>query len=608
MILTALTQYYNRLANTEKGAKVPAYGFSEEKIGYILVLSESGELVDVVPNFTDEKKPKAKLMSVPCPEKRTSGIKPNFLWDKTAYVLGVSLPKDKKSESTFELSLPNFEAFKSYHLKLLKNQEEKGLKALSNFLQNWQPEEFESSLCTPEILDANVIFQLDGVRQYIHESQLAKAIWANQLKSDDASDDAMCLITGTQTPISRLHPAIKGVSGGQSSGVSIVSFNKESFESFGKKQGDNAPVSVQAAFAYTTALNYLLRDENNQVISLGDTSVVFWALAKKEEQAKKVESFFMMGFNPPSPTDDSETVQLNAELEKFTKGRPLAEIDPELDPDTQFFILGLTPNAARLSIRFWLQTSFGQIQQRLAEHFQDLALAPLPWKTPPSIWRLLLQLSPHREGQKSKIDDVPVHLAGELMRSILTGQRYPRSIIAQILSRFRADGDIGGLRIAMVKAVLQREFRKNLITEEIPMSLDESNTNQAYLLGRLFAVLENIQERALGDKLNATIADKYYASASTVPYSVYPRLLSGSKHHLSKVRKDKPKLAVYLENRLGQIMTQLPTEFPRHFSIENQGRFSIGYYQQKFTPSKEKEDPKDKEDPTKSIDETQGVE
>lgn len=582
MILTALTEYYDRLANAKEGSKVPAFGFSEEKISYILVLSKEGDLVDIVPNLTADKKPQPKFMAVPRPEKRTSGIKPNFLWDKTAYVLGMAMTKDKKSDALFELSLATFEAFKDYHVRVLNDAVDPALKALSLFLQNWNPENSDFTILKPDVLDANVVFQLDGERQYIHESQEAKALWSSQLKSDD-TQETMCLITGKQRPISRLHPSIKGVSGGQSSGVSIVSFNKESFESYGKEQGVNAPVSEQAAFAYTTALNYLLRRENNQSISLGDTTLVFWTQADDSKNAQQAESLFMNFFNPPYASDESETVQLQAEIEKLAKGRPLSEIAPDLDPKTQFFILGLVPNAARLSIRFWLQTEFGHIQQRLAEHFQDLALDPLPWKMPPSIWRLLMQLAPHREGQKPKMEDVPGHLAGELMRSILTGQRYPRAILAQVIARFRADGDISGLRVALVKAVLQREFRKQLTKEEIPMSLDESNTNPAYLLGRLFAVLENIQRIALGDKVNATIADKYYASASTVPYSVYPRLLAGSKHHLSKVRKEKPGLAFNLEKEMGQIMGLLPSEFPRHFSIENQGRFSIGYYHQKNT-------------------------
>ena len=584
MILSALTEYYYRLASSDT-SNVPAFGFSEEKIKFVLVLSEQGELVDVVPNVTDEKKPKPKLMSVPQSFKRPGKVtKPFFLWDKTAYVLGVGLPKDKKSETVFELHMPTFEAFRKWHLSLLENTQDKGLKALCLFLQHWQPGSFESSILTPDSLDANVVFQLDGVRQYIHESVEARTIWERQLQSVDTRQ-AMCLITGDNEPVSRLHPAIKGVSGGQSSGVSIVSFNKEAFESFGKGQGDNSPVSEKAAFAYTTALNYLLRRENDQVISLGDTSVVFWAVADSEQKAKSAQAFFMKGFNPPAPTDESEARALGSELEKLAKGRPLSEISPDLDPNTQFFILGLAPNAARLSIRFWLQTDLGHVQQRFAEHFRDLALNPLPWKTPPSVYRLILDLVPTRcdsSGNKKKkdINDAPSHLAGELMRSVLTGQRYPRSILAQMLSRFRADGDISDLRVAMVKAVLQRELRL-LGKEEISMSLDENDTHPAYLLGRLFAVLENIQRLALSEKVNATITDKYYSSASTVPYSVYPRLLSGSKHHLSKIRKDKPGLAFTIEKDLGEIIAKLPTAYPRHFSIENQGRFSIGYYHEK---------------------------
>lgn len=581
MILQALVQYYDRLVNAEDGAKVPVFGFSEEKISYVLVLSESGELVDVVSYLTSDKKPQPKLMSVPRPEKRTSGINPNFLWDKTSYLLGVSLPKDKKSATTFELTTPYFEAFKKKHLSLLKNTEDPELKALSLFLQEWKPENFAtSSILKPEMLDANMVFRLDGIRRYLHDAPEAKRIWSESLTSDDAQQ-AICLITGQQAPISRLHPAIKGVAGGQSSGVSIVSFNKESFESYGKSQGINAPVSEKAAFAYTTALNYLLRREHQQSISLGDTTLVFWALADKPEQAQQAEQLFQFAFNPPSVSDEGETTELHAKLSKIAKGRPLAEVAPNLDSKTQFFILGLAPNAARLSIRFWLQTDFGHIQQALSDHFQDLALDPLPWKTEPSIWRLLLQLVPHREGQKASIDDAPAHLAGELMRSILTGQPYPKAILSQVLLRFRSDGHIDGLRVALVKAVLQRLFRKQVIQEEIPMGLDETNTNTAYLLGRLFAVLENTQRVAQGDKVNATITDKYYASASTVPYSVYPRLLAGSRHHLSKIRKDKAGFAVNLEKEMSQIMALLPTEFPKHFSIENQGRFSIGYYHQK---------------------------
>jgi CRISPR-associated protein Csd1 len=187
---------------------------------------------------------------------------------------------------------------------------------------------------------------------------------------------------------------------------------------------------------------------------------------------------------------------------------------------------------------------------------------------------------PQRDGQKAKSDDIPAHLAGELMRSILTGSRYPRSILAQLLTRIRADGHISPLRVAMVKAVLKRDFRKGFTKEETPMSLDVENSNEAYLLGRLFAVLERIQHEAIKNA-NATIADRYFASASTVPYSVFPRLLAGSKNHLSKIRKQKPGYAVNLDKDMTEIIAKLPSYFSKHLTIDDQGKFTIGYYQQR---------------------------
>lgn len=579
MILSALTQYYDRL-NSDNQGKVPTFGFSEEKISYILVISEQGELVDLVPNLTDEKKPKPKLVTVPMPPKKSVNIAPNFLWGNTQYVLGISDKVIKPPRTVLDY----LESFKRFHLDKISQSKDAGLMALSSFLRNWSLEQTDDFNFPKGFSDKNIVFQLDGKREYIHESSGAKAIWADLVLSVNG-EKGMCLATGKNAPISRLHHPIKSPPEWEKPEVSIVSFNIDSAKSYMKEQGANSPVSEYANFAYTKALTYLLRRKNNQIISLGDTSIVFWALSDNEQKAKSAEAFFMKGFNPPRPTDDSEANALGAELEKLVKGRPLSEISPDLEPNTKFFILGLAPNAARLSIRFWLETDLGQVQRRFMEHFQDLALNPLPWKTAPSSYRLLLELIPTRydtTGNKKKKDikDAPAHLAGELMRSILTGQRYPRAILAQLLSRFRVDGDISGLRVAMVKALLQRELRL-LGKEDISMSLDESNVNPAYLLGRLFAVLENIQRNALGDKVNATIADKYYASASTVPYSVYPRLLSGSKHHLSKIRKGKPGLAFSIDKELGEIMAKLPTEFPRHFSIENQGRFSIGYYHQK---------------------------
>lgn len=582
MILSSLAQYYQRLSDAPDVitglARVPSYGFSDEKISYVLVLSRDGRLLDVQNHMdTSGKKPQPKLVSVPRPEKRTSGIKSNFLWDKTAYVLGVESNKDKTTvqQNPWIVAQKNFDTFKQLHLTALADADDAGLQALKIFLQNWQPEQFNQSPCAPVMIDANLVFKLDGETRFLHQRTAAKNLWAKMVAPDDDVVTACCLVTGENAALARLHPSIKGVYGGQSSGGSIVSFNADAYTSYGKSQGENAPVSEMAAFAYTTALNYLLRRENNQCISIGDTSTVFWAVAGDGQTAQQAESLFAFMLNMPA--DDSEqTAQIKPVLDKIAKGRPLNEFAPNLDPETRFFVLGLAPNAARLSIRYWLDTTFGQLANNISEHFQDLSLNPLPWREPPSVWRLLIQTA-----VQGKSENIPPQLAGELMRAIITGQSYPRMLLAQLIQRIRSDGDINGIRVAMIKAIIQRDFRKGLIQEKVPMSLNLSNTHTAYRLGRLFAVIERIQEAALGRDLNSTVTDKYYGTVSTVPFSVFPRLLAGSQNHLTRLRKDKPGYAVNLKKDLAEIIAGIENSFPRHLSIEEQGRFAIGYYHQK---------------------------
>lgn len=585
MILSSLAQYYQRLADTPDAvtglARVPSYGFSGERIGYILVLNRNGQLMDVQSNLSDEKKSKGRYLTVPWSAKRSGKFtekafkegKNNafFLWDKTAYCLGV----ESKGKNDRQISRLTFEAFKKLHLDLLADTQDEGLKAVCLFLNNWSPEQFAPPLLKNEMLDANFAFKLDGDKGYIHERQEAISIWLQAIAPKADANKAVCLDTGKNEPFMNLHPSIKGVYGGQSSGGSIVSFNADAYTSYGKSQGENAPVSEKTAFAYTTALNYLLRRENNQCVSIGDTSTVFWAIAGDVQTAQQAESLFAFMLNMPAD-DSGQAAHIKPVLDKIAKGRPLNEFAPNLDPETRFFVLGLAPNAARLSIRYWLNTTFGQLADHISEHFQDLSLNPLPWREPPSVWRLLIQTA-----TQGKSENIPPQLAGELMRAIITGQPYPRMLLAQLIQRIRSDGNINGIRVAMIKAIIQRDFRKGLIQEEVPMSLDLSSTHTAYRLGRLFAVIERIQEAALGRDLNSTVTDKYYGTASTVPFSVFPRLLSGSQNHLTKLRKDKPGYAVNLKKDLAEIIAGIENSFPRHLSVEEQGRFTIGYYHQK---------------------------
>ncbi|PJK09553.1 type I-C CRISPR-associated protein Cas8c/Csd1 [Lysobacteraceae bacterium NML95-0200] len=611
MILTSLARYYRRLATENDVAgnpKVPPYGFSEEKIGWVLVLDADGLLVDVVPHLTDEKKPQPRLMSVPRPEKRTSGVKSNFLWDKTAYALGVEANKDKATakEQPFVTCEKTFAAFRELHLELLKETQDEGLLALRRFLERWQPEQFAHPPCQPDMLDANVVFRLDGTRGYIHQREAAQALWANRLKNDEA-EQGLCLISGESAPIARLHPAIKGVFGGQSSGGSIISFNKESFTSFGKEQGANAPVSEVSAFAYTTALNYLLRRENGHCLTIGDASTVFWAEADTPEQAAAAEACFADMADPPD--DEEENQKIFNILEQVAKGRPLREIDPKLDDQTRFYILGLAPNASRISIRFWHQSTFGQLAENFAKYRRDLILEPPAWGVkPPSVWRILLETTPKRKGadgrlKKSDSKDIPPQLAGEYMRAILTGRPYPKTMLSRMIGRIRADGYISGLRIAVIKGVINRN---GLYKEELSMGLNEETRDIPYRLGRLFAIIELAQSSALGE-LNAGVRDKFYGGASSSPHSTFPLLLDNYRTHISSLRKgkkakwvkgDSKKLANWLESKVGEIVGVFDAEtpFPRHLSLEEQGRFVVGYYQQRFKKYNKQEDANTPED------------
>lgn len=588
MILTALNDYYERLAS-QPDTSVAPLGYSYENISFSLIINRNGELVDQPMDLRDTsgKTPRPTRMLVPQPETRTSGIKPLFLWDKSSYVLGVSNIQEQdeqKYQKRLERIQAEHQAFKAYHEEALADTNDEGLIALLRFLRSWNPADFETNpYLTEEILDTNIVFRLEDERNFIHEREAAQQLQATAISNTEA-EEGICLVTGERSPISRLHPSIKGVKGAQSSGASIVSFNEKAYESYGKVQGHNAPVSEKAVFAYTTILNHLLRNENDnhQRIQIGDATTVFWALADDQKEAEAAEKTFADMLNPGA-SDDTETERLKRLMASVARGQPLRKEDPGLDGDVQIYVLGLAPNASRLSIRYWETGSLQTFARRMTQHFEDLELAPLPWKSFPGLWRLLLEVTPHRGSDgRGKWDDIPPQLSGELTRSILTGRRYPRSLLTNIIMRMRTDGDISGLRIALCKGVLARDRRWGVkgIQEEVPVSLDKENTNPGYRLGRLFAALESAQRVALGDNVNATIRDRYYGAASATPASIFPVLLRNAQHHLARLRKDKPGLAVNLEKEIGEIIEGLSSSFPKSLRLESQGQFAIGYYHQ----------------------------
>jgi len=577
MILSALNDYYQRLAAQDR---VPVPGFSSEKISYALVFSGDGEPVAIDDlRDTSGKKPRPRLRRVPYDKRRVSGVHAYPLWDKTAYAFGVTAGESKRLASEHA-------AFKARQKELFGDSSNDQLIAFMALLENWDPERI--SLLpgyTDDVLDKNFVFRLDGQHGFLHENPIAQSIWIGVLEENGGAT-GQCLVTGETAPLGTNHPPIREVNGAQSSGASLVSFNEKAYESYGKDSQNNAAISKKAIFGYATALNYLLRrdNDNHQRLQIGDATVVFWARTGDVAQAEAAEQFFFSILNEP-PTDEQEAARLKTALERIAQGSLLAETDLGLTGGTEFFVLGLAPNAARLSVRFWCVNTLDRLTRLVALHQQDLALEPSPWKgVLPPIWRLLYATAPSRGG-KAKAEDIPPQLAGELARAILTGSRYPRSLLSNVIMRLRNDGDISGIRVALCKAVLAREARlaahSNSITQEVPVSLDRHSIHPGYLLGRLFAELENAQRGALGSQLNATIRDRYYGAASATPANVFPMLLRNAQHHLSNMRKQgKGGLAHTIEKEIGIVIDGLGDTFPKHLKIEDQGRFTIGYYHQ----------------------------
>ncbi len=573
-ILSALTQLYERIKET---GEAPKPGFSAEKISFELLIDKKGKplALSSLQNLSG-KKPAPRIMSVPEAVKRSSGIKPNLFWDKTAYVLGV-IATDTDTETSSivagqgKRTLDEHAAFLSAHCKLLSGAKDEGLLALLAFLQNWQPAQFDALGFPVEALDENIVFRLDGDKgadgtfRFLHDRPAVLPL----LQATEPEETALCLATGQEGPIARLHPSIKGVMGAQRLGAALVSFNREPYESLGKSQGQNAPVSEYVAFAYGAALNALLAKGSTRNMRVGDTTMVFWAQAKTSQIANVTEMLMGQALSPPSEQDESN--KLRASVQCIAEGRYAQA--PEFDPDTKVFMLGLAPNAARLSVRFWYQGSLGEFAEHIARFWQNLALEPSGFKGAPAAWALLYETALQR-----KAENIPPLLGGQLMRAVLAGKPLPRTLMAAVIARIRADGDVNGRRVAICKAVVNRTTQ-----EEIPVSLDHESTNSAYRLGRLFALLEKAQSAAL-PRLNATIKDRYFAAASATPARVFPLLIRNVNHHLASLKKGvSGGMGHWLEKEIGEVWLGLEADLPRSLLLEDQGRFCAGYYHQRWT-------------------------
>lgn len=438
-ILAALARAYDRLPNA------PPFGFSSEKIGFVISLDDDGGVVSVTDIRTGEGRKKvAPAILVPQPVKRTAGIAPNFLWDKTSYVLDVTAGEGRRTREEHA-------AFVARHETDLASTSDVGLRALLLFMRSWTPDQFAAPLWPEDMKDQNVVFALESQRRQdirIHDRQTAKDLWANLSTAGDKAPH-ICLVTGEPGPVARLHPSIKGVWGAQSSGAALVSFNLDAFTSYGHEQGDNAPVSELSAAKYTTALNRFLERDSGHRIQIGDASTGFWADASgaDAEAAETAEAVF--GIIIEGVNGKMQTARVGDILAKIREGRGLASFDPDLADGVRFYVLGLAPNAARLSIRFHFEDSFGALVQNYQRFIAVMRIEPGPSNPYTPLWRYLNETAVF-----GKRENVTPNLAGEWIRTIVTGSNYPLTLTGRRPDQCRNE------------ATAHRPFRRDITTAD----------------------------------------------------------------------------------------------------------------------------------------------
>ncbi|MCB7317461.1 type I-C CRISPR-associated protein Cas8c/Csd1 [Lacrimispora sp. 210928-DFI.3.58] len=584
MILQALVEYYERLA--EQGA-VTRPGWSVAKVSHGLQIGSEGQLLRVVPLKQEEKRGKKSvwnpaLIKVPEPVTRTVGISPNFLCDHSGYLLGI----DGKGKP--ERTLQCFQASKERHLQILESCTSEPAKAVKAFFESWEPQKAAEHEALkedlPDILTGgNLVFIYDG--QYVQEDSKVIDAWNGYREQASDGYQAVCLVTGKRDEIARIHTPIKGVPGAQSSGAALVSFNAPAFESYGKEQSYNAPVGVHAVYAYTTALNYLIGSgrgsgENRYRATLGDTVIVYWS----KSGDPGYQQLFMNVMDPDAEVDTQDLLNSVFKNLENEKAIDIDEIEGQLSLTEPFYILGIAPNAARLSVRFFYQDSFGNLLQHIGEHYKRMQIIRPSWDNLEymGIWRMMQETV----NKKSKNKTPNPSVSAATYRAILSGGCYPAGLYSAVLGRIRSEQDDRDSRTQKItpgRAAIIKAYLVNNYKEDISVGLNEENNDIAYVLGREFAVLEAIQEAA-NPGINATIKDRYFNSACATPAMIFPILFRLKNSHIRKISNKGQ--AVNYEKLLGELqekITILDTQSvacPKRLTLDQQGMFIMGYYHQ----------------------------
>ena len=567
MILQALVAYYNKLAARGEISKP---GWAKAKISWAIELGDDGSVLGILPlkvESPDGKKQIPREILLPAPVKKTSGERSNFLWENAEYLLGVQTKEDGGKTAK------RFVTAKELHDSLLADVHTPVAEAIKAYFADCDPAAIASMLpdgCMDELRKgANLTFLYQN--RFPGEFPELCAAWDAHYGGEKIGEPFVGVVTGEVVVPEATHPSIKNVQDAQPSGAALVSFNAEAFESFGRKQNLNAPMGKETAFAYTSALNSLTGDKDHRQ-HIGDMTVVYFA-----EDAEPVYQDVMdLCF---AGSDDRVTdAELHSILQNIAAGKQTDFAGKTLSPDDRFYLLGISPNASRLSVRCFRQSSFGDVISRIKQHYDDIAIVTdnrSKWVDIP-LWALLRETVNPNANDKTPAPQ----MAGDTLRAVLTGGRYPETLYRQTLLRIRAEHDITRGKAAIVKGYLLRntKHRKDYtyIKEASTMALNETSNYTPYVLGRLFSTLEAVQSAA-NPGINTTIKDKYFNSACATPAAVFPILLKLANSHLKKLGGG---LAVNYSKQIGALVARLETAFPKTLSLEEQGAFILGYYHQ----------------------------
>jgi CRISPR-associated protein Csd1 len=544
MILQSLCGYYDKVLKADLRSTIPRFGYEDANVGGCIVLNADGSISNIV-SYADGEQRSRKLI-VPSKPKVTSGIKAAFLCNDAGYLLGMDEKRGEAKRS----------AATKLHHELLDDIDDHEAQAVLAFF------DLDEIGYESDVPNGNLVFRLQGNNSFVHENPTIRVAWEDYCtRQSPESETGQCLITGDTAPIARLHGSLPGFGKDK---PTFVSFNKDSFTSFGKQQGDNAPVSELAAFKYATAFSLLMNDLRHN-FRLGKDKVLFWA----ETEATEEEDFFG-DMVSGGGIDHSKSDRVKKILSSIFFGKNPEE-PKELDPDVMFCLLGVSSNRTRVVMRFYYRNTFGHILKSYARHLYDIEIIS-DYHGDIVVTPLGILLETAIE---HKYDRIPPILDSALLRSIFWDRPYPYTLYMSILNRIKAEARVNRTRAGFLKGYINRNDRCNGRKEMIEVGLNLDETNQGYLLGRMMAIYEKAQYDALG-KVNATVVDKYLNSALATPRTVFPVMEGMFEKHVSKSEKYYPK------KLMGEVMDKIPsTGYPQTLSAEDQGRFVIGYYHQR---------------------------